>query len=294
MQDFRGRVAVITGAASGIGFGLAERAAAEGMTVVMADVEARALEAAAETLRQRGASVVSHRVDVSSEAEVEALATRVFADLGAVHLLCNNAGVIGRQQPAWEYSIADWQWVIGVNVWGVIHGIRGFVPRMLAGGDEGHIVNTASMAGLVTGGLGSAVYDAGKHAVLSLSESLYRDLTVRQTNVSASVLCPGAVQTNIFAAERNRPAAFGGAEDPPPASGRSQVNRADVIMPAMIAEQVFDAVRANRFYVLVAQPEMLDWTRMGHERMWQGKNPAVSHRLLAQRDAGHPPPGGGG
>jgi short-subunit dehydrogenase len=170
----------------------------------------------------------------------------------------------------------------------VVHGLRSFVPRMLAGGDEGHIVNTASMAGLVTGGIGTAVYDATKHAVLSLSESLYRDLLIRQTKVSASVLCPGAVQTNIFASERNRPAALGAAEGVPPVSGLTTAFPGNAIQPDEIAAQVFDAVRANRFYVLVAQPEMLEWTRMGHERIWQGKNPAVSHRLLAQRDAGHP------
>ena len=288
MQEFRGRVAVITGAASGIGFALAERAAQEGMTVVMADVDTRALESAATALRERGATVVPHRVDVSNEADVEGLAARVFEEQGAVHLLCNNAGVISRQRPAWEYSLSDWQWVLGVNLWGVVHGIRSFVPRMLAGGEEGHIVNTASMAGLITGGLGTAVYDASKHAVLSLSESLYRDLVVRQTKVSASVLCPGAVRTNIYAAERNRPAAFGPVEGPPRAGDPTTAFPNDAILPEEIASQVFDAVRANRFYVLVAQPEILEWTRMGHERMWQGKNPAVSHRLLAQRDAGHP------
>src|SRR6266536_1324071 len=130
MQEFRGRVAVITGAASGIGFGLAERAVKEGMTVVMADVETKALEAAAASLNERGGKVFAHRVDVSNEADVEGLATRVFGELGAVHLLCNNAGVIDRQRPAWEHSVADWRWVLSVNLWGVVHGIRSFVPRM--------------------------------------------------------------------------------------------------------------------------------------------------------------------
>src|SRR5947209_6277182 len=215
MQEFRGRVAVVTGAASGIGFALAERAASEGMTVVLSDVEATALEAAAARLKARGFNVLAHRVDVSNEAEVEGLAARAYSEFGAVHLLCNNAGVIDRPRPAWEHSVADWQWVLSVNLWGVVHGLRAFVPRMLAGGEEGHIVNTASMAGLITGGIGSAVYDASKHAVLSLSESLYKDLLIRQTKVSASVLCPGLVNTNIFAAERNRPAALGAAEVEP-------------------------------------------------------------------------------
>src|SRR5215211_3201520 len=219
MQELRGRVAVVTGAASGIGLALAERAAQEGMTIVMADVEQQALASAADTLQKRGATVAAHRVDVTSEAEVEALAAWVFETIGAVHLLCNNAGVISRQRPTWEYSVSDWQWLLGVNLWGVVHGIRSFVPRMLAGGEEGHVVNTASMAGLVTGGIGTAVYDTTKHAAVSLSESLYRDLLVRQTRVSASVLCPGAVQTNIFDAERNRPAALEPAAGRPPVSG---------------------------------------------------------------------------
>jgi NAD(P)-dependent dehydrogenase (short-subunit alcohol dehydrogenase family) len=288
MQELRGRVAVITGAASGIGLALAERAAREGMTVVMADVEAKALESAAARLRERGGTVAAQRVDVSSEAEVEGLAARVYEEFGGAHLLCNNAGVISRQRATWEFSLSDWRWLLDVNLWGVVHGIRSFVPRMLAGGDEGHIVNTASMAGLVTGGLGTAVYDATKHAVLSLTESLYRDLVVRQTKVSASVLCPGAVSTNIFEAERNRPETLGPAEGRAPVSAMATAAPGSSFPPEEMADQVFDAVRANRFYVLAAQPEMLEWTRIGHERMWQGKNPAVSHRLLAQRDAGHP------
>lgn len=295
MQTFEGRVAVVTGAASGIGLALARRAAREGMKVALADVEARALEAAEAALKGQGATVTAHRADVSSADEVEELAERVYAEWGAVHLLCNNAGVFNRGRPTWEYSLSDWQWLLGVNLWGVVHGIRSFVPRMLAGGDEGHIVNTASMAGLITGGIGTAVYDATKHAVLSLSESLYRDLVIRQTKVSASVLCPGVVETNIFTAERNRPAPLAAEGAPATSDAGEQSGSAMAAMlsgsalrPEEMAEQVFDAVRANRFYILASQPEILEWTRMGHARMWQGKNPAVPHRLLAQRDAGHP------
>jgi NAD(P)-dependent dehydrogenase (short-subunit alcohol dehydrogenase family) len=223
-------------------------------------------------------------VDVSKREEVEALAERVYGELGAVHLLCNNAGVICRERAAWEFSTADWQWLLDVNLWGVVHGIRSFVPRMLASGEEGHIVNTASMAGLVTGGLGSAVYDATKHAVLSLSESLYRDLVVRQTKVSASVLCPGAVNTNIFAAERNRPADLGGPEGDPRSSSMPE----DAFPPSKMADEVFLAIRENRFYVLAAQTVMYEWTKMGHDRMWEARNPAVSRKLIAARDAGEP------
>ncbi|OAI38866.1 hypothetical protein AYO38_08710 [bacterium SCGC AG-212-C10] len=287
MQEFRGRTAVITGAASGIGFALAERAGREGMSVVLSDVETNALEAATANLRDRGYKVVAQRTDVSKEAEVDALAARAYDEFGAVHLLCNNAGVINRQKAAWEFTVADWQWLMSVNVWGVIHGLRAFVPRMLAGGEEGHVVNTASMAGLITGGLGSAVYDASKHAVLSLSESLYRDLVVRQDKVSASVLCPGAVTTNIFSADRNRPAEL--ADDPgdPPESRGSGVP-GESFPPEEMANQVFDAVRANRFYILAAQTVIYEWTKMGHDRMWEERNPAVPRRLIAARDSGAP------
>src|SRR5690606_5735440 len=160
-----------------------------------------------------------------------------------------------------------------------------FVPRMLAGGEEGHIVNTASMAGLVTGGMDTAVYDASKHAVLSLSESLYRGLVVRTPKVSASVLCPGAVMTNIFEAERNRPAELGQSEGEKAQSRVLAETPGGAFEPGDMAEQVFDAVRANRFYILASQPAILEWTKMGQDRMWEGRNPAVPHRLLAARDA---------
>lgn len=285
MDVFKDRVAVITGAASGIGLALSERAAREGMTVVMTDVESTTLDRAAASVRETGATVMAQQLDVTSEAAVESLAEKVFAEFGAVHLLCNNAGVLNRELPAWEHSIADWQWVLNVNLWGVIHGLRAFVPRMLASGAEGHIVNTASMAGLVTGGIGTAVYDASKHAVLSFTESLYRDLAIQTTKVSASVLCPGAVLTNIFTAERNRPAELAPAEGEVPESRVTTAFPASSFAPAEVADQVFDAVREGRFYVLAAQPVIFEWTKMGHDRMWEGKNPAVPRRLIAAREA---------
>lgn len=286
METFDGRVAVITGAASGIGLALAERAGRERMTVVMADVEANALAEAAANLSRRGYAVHSRVVNVTDGVTVENFAQSVFDEFGAVHLLCNNAGVMTGEKAVWEFEPRDWEWTFSVNVWGVIHGIRSFVPRMLAGGEEGHIVNTASMAGLITARAGNAIYDASKHACLAISESLYRDLVVRQTKVSASVLCPGAVLTKIFEAERNRPAELGGGQEP--VAGGATAFPGDSFQPTDMADAVFDAVRANRFYVLAAQREMLEWTKMGHDRMWQDKNPAVPHRLLAMRDAGHP------
>lgn len=286
METFDGRVAVVTGAASGIGFALAERAGRERMTVVLADVEVHALNAAVAELSRHGYRVHGRQLNVTDEVAVENLARSVFEEFGAVHLLCNNAGVMTAEKATWEFEPRDWEWTLSVNVWGVIHGIRAFVPRMLAGGEEGHIVNTASMAGLITGRAGNAIYDASKHACLAISESLYRDLAVRQTKVSASVLCPGAVLTKIFEAERNRPAELGGGEEP--VTSGATAFPGDSFQPADMADAVFDAVRANRFYVLAAQREMLEWTKMGHDRMWQDKNPAVPHRLLAMRDAGHP------
>ena len=281
MQDLKGKVAVITGGASGIGFALAERAVVEGMSVAVCDIEVGALERAAAKLRTGGAKVVSYRVDVSKEAEVEAAASAIYTEFGAVHLVCNNAGVLNQDKPTWEHPIADWQWLFSVNVMGVVHGVRAFVPRMLAGGQDGHIVNTASMAGLVTGRPGAAVYDASKHAVLSLSESLYRDLVVTTPKLSASVLCPGAVMTNIWTAERNRPGAAPGEQ---PQDGGTAFT-GDSFPPSEMANRVFDAVAANRFYVLGAQDEMYEWTKMGHDRMWEGRNPAVAHRLIVERDA---------
>jgi NAD(P)-dependent dehydrogenase (short-subunit alcohol dehydrogenase family) len=286
MQEFEGRVAVVTGAASGIGFALADRAGREGMTVIMCDIEANALEAAAAKLIARGYKAEPHRLDVTDAEQLESLAAAVYEKHGAVHLLCNNAGVMTGEKPTWEFAAEDWKWTLSVNLWGVINGVRTFVPRMLSGGEEGHIVNTASMAGLITGRAGNAIYDASKHAVLSLSESLYRDLAIRQKKVSASVLCPGSVVTKIFEAERNRPQDLGGGREPVVAGATAFPG--DSFPPEEMANQVFDAVRAERFYVLGAQHEMLEWTKMGHDRMFGGKNPAVPHRLLAMRDAGHP------
>ena len=280
MQEFRGRVAVITGAASGIGFALAERAANEGMTVVLCDVEQGALDAATASLKDRGFTVHGHQLDVRDEAAVEATAKHVYDRLGGVHLLCNNAGVYIRGKATWEHSLADWKWLLDVNLWGVINGLRAFVPRMLESGDEGHVVNTASMAGLITGGIGTSVYDASKHAVLSLSESLYRDLAVRTTKVSASVLCPGAVTTNIFNSERNWPDEMGGPADN--SEGATTAIPGDSFPPSKMADDVFDAVREKRFYVLAAQTVIYEWTKMGQDRMWEGRNPAVPHRLAAR------------
>ena len=179
MQNFEGRVAVVTGAASGIGRGLARRFAEEGMRVVLADVERDALEATAGELRDTGAELLAVETDVSSAESVDALADRAWEAFGAVHVLCNNAGVGGGRGPTQDTTLADWQWILGVNLWGVIHGVRSFVPRMLDGGEDGHVVNTSSFAGLAATPF-NTVYGTSKAGVVALTESLHLELELRR------------------------------------------------------------------------------------------------------------------
>ena len=206
MRELRGKVAVVTGAASGIGRAMAERFAREGMKVVLADVQEKPLAEAREASAAAGAEVIAVPTDVSKWEQVEALARRAVEAFGAAHVLCNNAGVaVGGV--AWETPVADWEWILGVNQWGVVHGIRAFVPRMIAQG-EGHVVNTASMAGLVSAP-GMSAYCATKHAVVTISECLHHDfaITGNAGTMHVSVLCPGWVKTNIAESVRNRPGA---------------------------------------------------------------------------------------
>ena len=203
MDDLVGKVAVVTGAASGIGRALAERSAQEGMKVVLADVEERALSAVASEMAGAGADVLAARTDVSRSADVEALAEQTVARYGAAHLLFNNAGVHGGGT-VWQSTIADWRWVLGVNLWGVIHGLRAFVPIMLEQDTDCHIVNTGSTAGLMaTPGWG--VYGASKAAIISVTETHQYELMMREAKIGVSVLCPGGVKTRLLEAERNRP-----------------------------------------------------------------------------------------
>ena len=276
MREFKDKVAVVTGAASGIGRGLAERFAAEGMRVVLADVEAPALGTTEREMRDAGATVLAVRTDVSKPEDVQALADATVERFGGVHVLCNNAGV-GGGALSWDESLEDWRWVLGVNLWGVINGVRTFVPIMLRGGEEGHIVNTASVAGLMPGA-GACSYTTSKFAIVGLSESLYYELMVTSAGkVGVSVLCPAATDTRIIDADRNRPAGPLAAPAPgtPEAAGRDfvrQILRSGQ-SPAQVAQQVFDAIVAGRFYVLT-HPE---------------HNAVITKRAEAML-AGEPPP----
>jgi NAD(P)-dependent dehydrogenase (short-subunit alcohol dehydrogenase family) len=278
MKEFQGKVAVVTGGASGIGFGLAERFAAEGMKVVLADVEVDALARAEAELRGRGATVLAVRTDVRQASEVEALAEKTLAAFGAVHVVCNNAGVIVAKS-SWEHTLADWEWVLGVNLWGVIHGVRTFVPIMLRQGTEGHIVNTASQAGLDTGSF-VASYTVSKHGVVALSEELSRELARIGSPVKVSVLCPNMVRTNLVTSWRNRPLAFTSPEEASPARAEAQgvwehlrkENEDKGIPPAQIADHVVAAIRDDTFYILT-HPQTKEAVRARMEGILEGRNP---------------------
>ncbi len=268
MKDFEGKVAVVTGAASGIGLGLATRLAQEGMKVVLADVEEPALDAAVQQLTQAEHQVIGVRTDVSDPASVDALAKQAIDAYGRVHVLCNNAGVGGGRGLLWETSMNDWQWVFSVNFWGVLHGIRTFVPLMLAHGEEGHIVNTASMAGITPG---AGPYTTTKHAVVSLSEGLYQQLRMVQAKIGASVLCPGWVRTNLLDSDRNRPADLRTETDPPlnevEAGIRAWVEQqvAGGRPPEEVAAIVVDAIRDDQFWITTTDEfDLVIRSRMEH------------------------------
>lgn len=258
MRALRDRTAVVTGAAGGIGLALAEHCAAEGMRVVLADIDEAALARAVAGLTARGARALAVRTDVAQAAEVEALADAAERAFGAIHLACNNAGV-ALGGPSWTLSEADWRWVLGVNLWGVIHGVRAFVPRMLAHGDEAHVVNTASVAGLTTSPF-LGPYHAAKHAVVALSEGLHHELAAVGARVRVSVVCPGFVRTGLGDSARHRPAALHNQAptDDPLAAGVEAAFGAMVaagVAPEQVAAQVLAAVREERFYVLT-HPEL--------------------------------------
>ena len=245
MEDLSGRVAVVTGAASGLGAAMAGRFVDEGMRVVLADIDAEGLDDVRTALQRRGGDCRAVVTDVSQAADVERLADEAF-DGGAVHLLCNNAGVV-KSARVWALTVDDWQWVLGVDLWSVIHGIRAFVPRMLAQGGPGHIVNTASMTGLLPMPR-LAAYSAAKSAVVALSESLQHDLVAEGSQIGVSVFCPGFIATRITDSARNRPVALA---ETAAASGPRTVSGVQATMTAGEgADQVVRAVRSGAFWIL--------------------------------------------
>ena len=280
MKSLKGRTAVITGAASGFGLEVSRIAAREGMNIVMADVQADALEQAAGEIGALGAAVLPYRLDVSKAEQVAALAAATFARFGAPHFVFNNAGV-GGGGLIWENTLQDWEWVLGVNLMGVVHGVRSFVPMMLEAakrdtGYEGHVINTASMAGLVNPP-NMGVYNVSKHAVVSLSETLYQDLRLVTDQIGASVLCPFFVSTGITRSERNRPADLAGSG--PTKSqrlGQAMTDRAvgsGKVTAANVAQQVFDALREQRFYIY-SHPRALGSVQSRMEDLLQPRNPS--------------------
>ena len=275
MRDLKGKVAVVTGAASGIGNGVATRLAEEGMRVVLADIEEGPLADAEKKLADSGATVLAVPTDVTKAGSVDALAEKTFSTFGTAHVVHNNAGV-ATGGPMWTLSEQDWQWVLGVNLWGVIHGVRAFVPRMVEQG-EGHVVNTASMAGLTSAPM-MGPYNVSKHGVVTLSETLAAELTLYGSPVKVSVLCPGWVNTRINEAERNRPADL-----QPPAeedttmmeAGRQMLDGLlkSGLQPSEVASRVLDAIREERFYILT-HPEMTPMIEQRMGDILEGRNPA--------------------
>jgi NAD(P)-dependent dehydrogenase (short-subunit alcohol dehydrogenase family) len=279
MREFVDRVAVITGAASGIGQALAQRFAAERMRVVLADIEEDALARAAAALGNTGATVLAVPTDVARAGDVDALASRTLSRFGAVHIVCNNAGVGGDAATTWEQTLEGWRWVVDVNLWGVIHGIRTFVPIMLQQDTEGHVVNTASVAGHVCMPI-LGPYHATKFAVVAISECLHHELAMSQAKIRASVLCPGFVRTRIMESERNRPAASG-PRNPPTSEAAQEIRSAyesfiaSGLAPAAVAERVLAAIRDEQFWIF-SHPELLPTIRMRADEIVAERNPVLA------------------
>ena len=280
IQDFKGKTAVLTGAGSGFGLECARIGAKLGMNLVLVDVQQDALDKATAEIEATGVKVLSRKVDVSSNEQMEALAADVEKTFGAPHFVFNNAGV-GSGGLIWENSVKDWEWVLGVNLWGVVHGVRLFTPMMLAAAKKdpawrGHIVNTASMAGLLTPP-NMGIYNVSKHAVVSLTETLYQDLKLVSDQVSASVLCPYFVPTGISQSHRNRPAGL--ADEKATQSqliGQAMSDKAvssGKITAAQVAQLVFDAITADQFYIF-SHPRALGNVRARMEGIVNITNPA--------------------
>ena len=279
ISNFKGKVAVLTGAGSGFGLECAKIGAQLGMKLVLVDVQKDALDASQAQIQALGAEVMARLVDVSNEVQMQALANDVREKFGAPHFVFNNAGV-GAGGLVWENTVADWEWLLGVNLWGVVHGVRLFTPMMLDAASkdpefQGHIVNTASMAGLLTPP-NMGIYNVTKHAVVALTETLYQDLKLVSDQVSASVLCPYFVPTGINQSERNRPEGLK-AEAPTQSQliGQAMSDKAvssGKVSAAQVAQMVFDAMQADQFYIY-SHPKALGNAQTRFDAIVAGLNP---------------------
>jgi NAD(P)-dependent dehydrogenase (short-subunit alcohol dehydrogenase family) len=277
VREFAGRVAVVTGGASGIGLALARRFAAEGMKVVVADVEAAALDEALVSLKAAGADAHGVVTDVTDAEQVQALADAALERFGAVHVVCNNAGV-GAGGLSWETPLSTWEWVLGVNLWGVIHGIRTFMPILLRQ-EEGYVVNTASVAGLA-GAPFMGPYNASKHAVVAVSETLHHELAMTGANVKVSVLCPAWVNTRIMESGRNRPVHLQDATEA--MSDAAELFRSVVqsgMSADLVADKVLAAMTAEQFWILTHDEDGDFWVELVNNRVrsvTERTNPSLS------------------
>ena len=261
MQEFKGKVAVVTGAASGMGRGFAERFASGGMKVVLADVEKPALNTAVEELQRQGFDVIGQLTDVSQLAQVEALRDRTLKQYGKVHILCNNAGVVSHGATAiWDATMHDWEWVLGVNLWGVIHGVSTFLPIMIEQDEAGHVVNNSSVLGIMTGAGEIGPYSVSKVGVTRITEALYYDLARINSKLKCTLLCPSSTATNLDLAGRNRPDALKdrhGAERQAEIEAKNKAryegHQSGGMDPSEVADHVFNAIKAEQFY-LITEP----------------------------------------
>lgn len=257
MRDWNGKVAVITGAGSGMGAAMARLFAKAGMKVVVADIALPTAEAVAAEIVAAGGEAIAVRCDVSSQDEVQAMADRAWEHFGTVNVLVNNAGIVpsGRYRPIWEFPLEDWRWSFDVNMMGVVHGIRSFIPRMIEEGADGHVVTTASVAGLISGA-GSPVYSASKHGAVRATEALYASLRDINSPIGVTLLCPGLVNTNIYRSERNRPQDLapekGVAEETPELQAIADSLYRSAITPEAVADMVLDAMDRRQFYLLTS------------------------------------------
>ncbi len=284
MEKFEGGTAVVTGGASGMGLAFAHRFADAGMNVVLADIEAEPLAMAEASVAAKGVKVMPVRTDVAKADDIASLADKSFERFGRVNVLCNNAGVGGSPGASWELSQKDWEWVIDVDLWSVINGVRSFVPRMIASGEAGHIVNTASIAGLVTGLVGTP-YQVAKFGVVALSEQLFFELGRAGHHIGVSVLCPGLVNTNIYDSGRNRQPEYG--ESPTTAPDARLMSQAieglrpTMLQPADIAQMVFEAVSTNQLYIVPTGSDALNAALVARmENVIERKNPSLAATAL--------------